>query len=141
MGRTWDPKGKRPIVQRVEKERRGVSTVVGFTMTEKLYRRHFPKSMKSKQVIEALKHIHGYLLAGFASIWDGASIHTSAKTQGYLDEHPEIVVEPLPPYPPELNPEEYCHGNVKQRLKNATPDNVGGVMRHLDRRIAHCASV
>lgn len=33
------------------------------------------------------------------------------------------MVEELPPYSPELNPEEYCHGNIKQRLKNARPAN------------------
>ena len=33
--------------------------------------------------------------------------------------HPEIFVEELPAYAPELNPEEYCHGNVKHHLKNA----------------------
>jgi transposase len=136
LGSTWAPKGNRPVLRRVEKERRGVSTAVGFTLTGKLYKRHFPKSMKSKQVIEALKHIHRYLPEGFVLIWDGASIHTSGETKTHLADHPEIDVEPLPPYAPELNPEEYCHGNIKQRLKNSTPFNGGGVIHHLDRGFA-----
>jgi transposase len=45
-------------------------------------------------------------------------------------------VEWLPPYAPELNPEEYCHGNVKQRLKNATPANALQICRMLDRGFA-----
>ena len=92
--------------------------------------------MKSKQVIEALQHIHRYLPEGFLLIWDGASIHTRGETDAYLATHPEIVVEPLPPYAPDLNPEEYCHGNVKQRLKNATPSDAAGVIHHLDRGFA-----
>lgn len=92
--------------------------------------------MKSPPVIKALKHIHRYLPEGFVLIWDGASIHTSGETKVYLAEHPEIIVEPLPPYAPELNPEEYCHGNVKQRLKNATPGDVTAVIEHLDRGFA-----
>lgn len=52
-------------------------------------------------------------------IKDQASTHRSRKTQAYLHDHPEIMVEELPPYSPELNPEEYCHGNIKQRFKAA----------------------
>jgi hypothetical protein len=54
-------------------------------------------------------------------VWDRAPIHRSKKVTVYLAEHPEIVVEWLPPYAPEINPEEFCHGNVKQQIKNATP--------------------
>jgi transposase len=45
-------------------------------------------------------------------------------------------VELLPPYAPELNPEEYCHGNVKQRLKNATPADTQEVRQLLDQGFA-----
>jgi transposase len=136
LGRTWAPKGKRPILRRVEKERRGVSTGVGLTLSGKIYTRHFRGGMKSPQVIQVLNHILLYLPAGFILIWDRASIHTSDETAGHLADHPEIIVEPLPTYAPELNPEEYCHGNVKQRLKNATPADVGRVIKHLDRGFA-----
>jgi hypothetical protein len=52
-------------------------------------------------------------------IWDRARTHKSRKTQTYLATHAEIDVEELSAYAPEFNPEEYCHGNVKQHLKNA----------------------
>jgi transposase len=54
-------------------------------------------------------------------IWDRARIHTSKKVRTYLSGHPEIEVELLPAYSPELKPGEYCHGNAKQNLKNARP--------------------
>jgi transposase len=41
----------------------------------------------------------------------------------YLAEHPAIHVEWLPPCAPDINPEEFCHGNVKTRMKNAMPLN------------------
>jgi len=51
-------------------------------------------------------------------------------TRAYLATHTEISVEELPAYAPELNPEEYCHGNVKNRLRNARPaDKIE--MRHM----------
>ena len=42
-------------------------------------------------------------------------------TLAHFFDHPEIVVEPLPKYAPELNPEEYYHGNVKAWEAYATP--------------------
>ncbi len=54
-------------------------------------------------------------------------------TRAYLEAHPEIMVEELPAYAPELNPEEYCHGNVKQYLKNARPSTKPEIRSNLDR--------
>jgi hypothetical protein len=56
--------------------------------------------------------------------------------QDYLAAHPEIQVEWFPPYAPELNPEEFCHGNVKQQMRNATPDTVAKIRQQADRGFA-----
>ena len=66
-------------------------------------------------------------------IWDRARPHRSHLTGTYLAAHPEIMVEELPTYAPELNPEEYCHGNVKQHLKNARPSTKAEIRASLDR--------
>jgi transposase len=136
LARVWAPKGKRPLVRRVESERRALSTAVGLTLIGKIYKRHFAKSMKSEQVILALEHVQRHVPGCILLIWDRASIHTSRKTEAYLTAHPEIIVEPLPPYAPEINPEEYCHGNVKQRLKNVTPDTRREMCALLDHEFA-----
>ena len=136
LTRTWAPKGKRPSVRRVTSDRRAVSTAVGLTLSGEIYKRHFVGSMKSKQVIDALTHLHRHLPEGFILVWDRAKIHRSAEPKAYLAAHPDIVVEWLPPYAPELNPEEYCHGNVKQRLKNATPVDAQEIRQMLDRGFA-----
>lgn len=136
LARMWAPKGKRPILRRVERERRAVSTAVGFTLSGKIYKRHFAGSMKSDQVIESLHHVQRHVPGLIVLIWDRASIHKSRKTQAYLNAHPEIILEPLPPYAPEVNPEEYCHGNVKQHLRNITPDTVAEMCGSLDREFA-----
>jgi len=121
LGRTWAPRGQRPVLRRVTRDRRALSTAVGLTLAGQIYKRHFDGSVKSVGVIATLQHLHRYLPAGFILIWDSARIHTSKATEAYLAAHPAIVVEPLPPYAPDLNPEEYCHGNVKRRLANVTP--------------------
>ena len=50
--------------------------------------------------------------------------------------HPEIRVEWLPPYAPDINPEEFCHGTVKQHLRNITCDTVETMQQHIDRQFA-----
>ncbi len=114
-------------------DRRLLTTAVGLTLSGKLYRLHFAGGMKSGDVIVFLKHLLRHIPGGFILVCDHASIHTSAETLRFLFEHLEILVEPLPKYAPELNPEEYCHGNVKTRLANATPANATEMRHLLDR--------
>lgn len=133
---TWAPRGERPLLRRVTRERRGISTAVGLTLSGKIYKRHFKGGMKSAQVIEALRHVQRHLPGRLILIWDNAKIHISGETKAFLAQHPEIIVEPLPPYAPDLNPEEYCHGNVKRHLQNATPANSQEVCTLLDRGFA-----
>lgn len=104
------------------KERRAISTAVALTLSGKIYKKHFEGSVNSKTLIVALEHMRSHLPGRkIIVIWDRARIHKSTVVQIYLQQHPEIIVEELPAYAPQLNPEEYCHGNVKQHLKNACP--------------------
>ncbi len=121
LASTWAPRGRRPVLHRVTRDRRALPTAVGLTLAGRIYKRHFEGSVKSKGVITTLKHLQRHLPEGFILIWDGAGIHTSKATQAYLAAQPHIDVEMLPPYAPDLNPEEFCHGNVKRRLQNVTP--------------------
>jgi transposase len=116
---TWARKGKRPVLRRVARDRRVLSSAVALTMSGKIYKRHFEGSIKSDLVILTLEHLQRHLPGKIILILDRARTHKSQKTQAFLDAHPEILVEELPAYAPELNPEEYCHGNVKHHLKNA----------------------
>jgi len=136
LATTWAPCGQRPVLRRIEYDRRGVSTAVGLTLGGKIYKRHFAGGMTSQHVVQVLKHFLRYLPQGFVLLWDRASIHKSKETNAFLELHPEIRPEFLPAYAPELNPEEYCHGNVKQRFRNATPANTRQVRRMLDQGFA-----
>jgi transposase len=136
LRRTWAPRGRRPIIRRITRDRRVVTTAVGLTASGRIFKRHFVGGMKSPQVIEALEHIRRYLPHGFILVCDHASIHTSEETLCYFFEHPEIVVEPLPKYASELNPEEYCHGHVKTSLANATPTDPAEMRDLLNRGFA-----
>lgn len=136
LGRTWAPRGKRPLLRRVTKERRVLSTAIGLTISGRIFKRHFERSMRGEEVIEALEHLRRHIPSPWILIWDRAPIHRRVKVAEYLNQHPEIIVEWLPPYAPEINPEEYCHGNVKRHLKNATPENRAKMRQLVDRGFA-----
>ena len=136
MATTWARKGKRPVFRRLTADRRALSTAVALTLSSRIYKRHFNGSIKSEQIIEALQHLHRHVPGKIILIWDRARIHTGKKVRNYLSNHPEIYVELLPAYSPELNPEEYCHGNVKQGLKNARPTCKTEMRSMLDRGFA-----
>jgi len=136
LATTWARKGKRPVFRRVTYDRRAVSTAVALTLSGRIYKRHFEGAMKSEQILETLEHLQRHIPGKIILIWDRARIHTSNKVQNYLSDHPEICVELLPAYAPELNPEEYCHGNVKQHLKNARPADKTEIRSMLDRGFA-----
>jgi len=106
----------------VTKERRAISTTVALTLSGKIYKKHFEGSVKSENLVVAVEHMRSQIQGKkIILIWDRARIHKSKVAKYYLQQHPEIFIEELPAYAPQLNPEEYCHGNVKQHLRNASP--------------------
>jgi len=105
-------------------------------LSGKIYKRHFEGAIRSQQIIETLKHLQRHVHGSIILIWDRARIHTSKKVRDYPVEHPEIHIELLHAYAPELNPEEYCHGNIKQHLKNARPANKTDIRFMLDHDFA-----
>ena len=136
LGRTWTPCGQRPVVQRVTSKRRVLSTAVGLTLSGKIYKHHVQGSFNGLDVIAALKHLQRHISKRCILIWDRASIHRDRRVKAYLATQPLFSVEWLPAYAPELNPEEYCHANVKRHLKNATPLTSDDIQPLIDRGFA-----
>lgn len=133
LGTTWTLRGKRPVIKRTDADRRVLSSIGVLTLSGHLYTMHVDGSINSDLIVKMLKHLLRYMPEGFVMIWDGASIHRSKVTKAFLADHREIAVEPLPPYAPELNPEEYSHGNVKARNRNSTPANKTEMREQLDK--------
>jgi len=133
---TWAPRGQTPVLKGVGKYRREVSTMAGVTLSGKLYKRHFYRAVRADDLIVGLKHFRRHLRRPCILVWDRSPTHQAKRVQDYLAAHPDIMVERLPPYAPELNPEEYCHGNVKQRLKNWGPEHAAEIRRGVDNGFA-----
>lgn len=121
LGSTWALRGQRPVIKRTDADRRVLSSIGVLTLSGGIYTMHVDGSINSDLIVKMLTRLLRYMPEGFVLIWDGASTHRSKVTKSFLAQHPEIAVEPLPPYAPELNPEEYSHGNVKACNRNSTP--------------------
>jgi transposase len=134
-GTTWAPRGQTPILKRVSK-RRQVSTAIGLTTSGGIYKKHFGHAVHGEDSVAHLEHLRRHLRGPLVLIWDRLQAHRSAAVKTFLSEHPEIGIEWLPSYAPELNPEEDCHGNVKQGMRNATPETDEEIRAQADRGFA-----
>jgi transposase len=135
LATTWAPVGKTPVLTRTS-GRRELSTFVCLTLSGKIYKRHFGRAIRGEEVVEGLRHLRRHLRGPIIIVWDRLRAHSSAVVKRYLATEPDIYVEQLPPYAPDLNPEEQVHGNVKRRLGNANPINVAELRTQVDRGFA-----
>ena len=134
-GTTWAPKGRTPELRRVSK-RRQVSTAIGLTASGGLYKKYFDHAIHGEDTVAHLEHLCRQVRGPKILIWDRLQAHRSAVVKAFLAEHPEIDVEWLPSYAPEPNPEEGCHGNVKDRMKGARPETEVEIREQADRGFA-----
>lgn len=137
LGRTWAPQGRPPLIRRVNAERRGLSTVVGLSLSERIHKQHFTQAINSVEVVFFLLPLLRQHPQRLIVVWDHASIHTANVVEAFVAQNAAIIeVAWLPLYAPDLNPEEGCHGNVKAQLRNLTPNTVSQYRRHVDREFA-----
>ena len=133
LGTTWAPTGRPPVLKRVS-QRREVSSIVALVAPldgpARLYARHFRGSIQGEQVLVALRHFRRQIGRPLVVVWDRLNAHRAKPVQAFVAAHPDDYhLEWLPPYAPELNPEELCNGAVKRDLLNAAPASVDALHR------------
>jgi transposase len=110
----------------------------------RLYARHFVGSIHGAEVIAALRYFRCRIGQPLVILWDHLNAHRAKPVQAFLARHPDdYQVEWLPPYAPEVNPEELCNGAVKAALVNAQPESVAGLRREARRafiRLGRCTA-
>jgi transposase len=134
-GTTWAPRGQTPILRRVS-QRRELSTVIGLTWSGKIDKRHFAHAIGATDMLVALQHFQRHISRPMIIIWDRFNAHRAVIVQDYVAAHPDLELEWLPPYAPDVNPEEGCHGNIKQHLRNAAPATTHDIRVQVDRGVA-----
>jgi transposase len=133
-------RGVTPVLQRLSK-RREVSSIVAVTPGGQLHARHFRSSITSKLVVQALRHFRRQIGSPLLVVWDRLNAHRARRTAAFLTAHPrDFAVAYLPPYAPDLNPEEFCNACVKRAMENALPADVADLhqrARREFRRLQH----
>jgi transposase len=115
-------------------QRREVSSIAALVAPlggpARLYARHFRGSIHGEQVIVALRYFRRRIGRPLLVIWDRLNAHRAKPVLAFVAAHPDdYAVEWLPPYAPELNPEELCNGAVKRDMLNAVPSSVDELHR------------
>jgi len=91
----------------------------------RLYARHFYGSIHGAQVVHALRYFRRAVGQPLLIVWDQLQAHRSKEVLALVDSHPrDFRLEWLPPYAPDLNPEESCNSVVKAEMRNALPASV-----------------
>lgn len=127
--RTWAPRGSKPLLDCWDRRDR-LSAISGLTVSPQARRLnlHFqllPENARGEDVVEFLRQLKRQLGGPLTVLWDRGQIHSkSTVVQAYLAKHREIVVEDLPAYAPELNPDELVWAWSKNgRLANLAAED------------------
>ena len=120
--RTYAPIGETPIIK-VRLTYDHLSAISGITAQGRLYMSVQARSFKSPGVVRFLDHLLHHIPGKILVIWDGAPIHRSKVVKNFLSNGgaKRILLERLPGYAPELNPDEGVWNYLKRvELKNVT---------------------
>ena len=130
IGKTWALKGKTPIVK-VSGARGGVLAMSAISPTGSIRFRLEDRKINAKVMIEFLKQIgQTHTDRKVAVIMDRAPNHTAKKIGDFINEQDQLKVFYIPPYSPELNPDERMWRHLKSvSLKNRFAQNKSNLSR------------
>lgn len=118
--RTYAPRGETPLLH-VPLSYDHLSAISGMTPVGQLLMQVQERAFNGTDVVEFLQHLLRHLPGQLLVIWDGAPIHRGQVVQRYLTQEgaARIVLERLPGYAPDLNPDDGIWQYLKQvELKN-----------------------
>jgi len=115
-GTTWGIKGKTPIVQDTG-GRFGFKLISAVSARGDMYFDVIEKQMNSERFIEFLENLRRDACHPIFVIADNARYHHSKRVQEFLEENEgSIMMAFLPPYTPELNPDEQVWNYAKREM-------------------------
>ncbi len=140
-GRTWAPRGKTPVV-RVTGARFGLNMISAVSPKGQLRFMVVKGRVAAPQFCEFLRRLMFRAARPIVLILDGHPVHRSAKVRRLAESFGhKLQLFFLPPYSPELNPDEWVWNDLKNngigRISITGPDHVRhhviGHLRHMQR--------
>lgn len=115
------PKGKTPVV-RLTAKRNKINMISSITNRGKVRFMLYRETMTAKVLIKFMSRLIKDSPRKVFLILDNLRVHHSKVVQKWLKTNEEkIKVFFLPPYSPEINPDEYLNGDLKQRIRSGIP--------------------
>lgn len=143
-GRSYAPRGRTPTI-RISGNRFGCNMISAISNRGRLYFSVFRRTFTTKVFLAFLRRLIKQVDRKVFLILDGHPVHRARAVTGWLERHADrIRFFPLPPYSPELNPDEYLNQDVKRnadggrrpRDADEMVSNVRGYLRSTQRRPA-----
>ena len=137
--RTLAPRGQTPILPAWQRHDR-ISAISCVTLSPEaaqpeLYFELLPLGLnaRAEDVVAFLGDLRRELPGPLIVVWDRNNTHSKSKVvQAYLATQKDLVLEKLPPYAPELNPDEMVWAWLKYgRLANLAPQDIRELRDHL----------
>lgn len=124
--RTWAPKGQTPVVTHCYRWPK-FSAISGVSTQGKLYILVRRGSIATAQVLVFLRHLLRHVRGPIILVWDNVNPHKAVAVKRFVhDNSRRLSLEYLPPYSPELNPDEWLWRYLKHvELANLAPLNLG----------------
>lgn len=119
--RGYSPRGRTPTVS-IPARRKSLSLISTITNQGKVRFMIYPGALKPKTLIKFMGRLVRDADRKVFLILDNLNVHKSRRVRQWLDEHADqIEVFYLPPYSPELNPDEYLNGDLKRAVHRDVP--------------------
>jgi transposase len=124
-------------VLREEATKEHWSVISGVTPRGKLWRQMQDEAFRGPDVVRFLLHLERQLGGKLLIVWDRAKIHHGAAVQEFLaaGHAPGIELAELPPYAPDLNPDEGVWDWIKQALANVSRPDLPALRPTLERTL------
>ena len=124
LARTWGPRGER-VIQKMTGIRGSIPVMSALSPSGKLIFQLYDKRIASGEIInflsEMLKH---HPRRHLVVVMDRAKPHTSNMTKEFIEKHSRLHVFYLPPYSPDMNPDEQVWNYLKnEELKSHQASN------------------
>jgi transposase len=129
--KSWAPKGCPPVL-RVSTPHERISVAGAITVSPFARRYGFFYEMladnhnyRGASIAAFLERLWQRIRQPMTILWDSIPIHFAKPVRDFLSHHRQVVIEPFPPYAPELNPVDGVWGYVKRfRTCNFCPNTI-----------------